>query len=136
MPVISGFGELAGLPWERINDKIERRVLAGKQGMIVWWKLKAGARAAPHRHPHEQIVWMLLRTWVGPMAATCRWTFDGTAMEGARRAEDIGCGRHRLEQRRERRLCEDRSWTENNGRISGPVDGIYLKGGAGTVWPR
>ena len=59
MPVISGFGELAELPWEHINDKIERRVLAGKHGMIVWWKVKAGARAAPHRHRHEQIVWML-----------------------------------------------------------------------------
>ena len=59
MPVISGFGELAGLPWEYINDKIERRVLAGKQEMIVWWKVKAGARAAPHKHAHEQIFWML-----------------------------------------------------------------------------
>jgi hypothetical protein len=46
MPVISGFGVLGGLPWEHINDKIERRVLAGNQGMIVWWKVKAGARAA------------------------------------------------------------------------------------------
>ena len=59
MPVMSGFGALAGLPWERINDKIERRVISGDQGMIVWWKLKAGARAASHQHPHEQIVWML-----------------------------------------------------------------------------
>jgi quercetin dioxygenase-like cupin family protein len=59
MPGMSGFGALAVLPWERINDKIERRVLAGNQGMIVWWKLKAGAYAAPHQHPHEQIVWML-----------------------------------------------------------------------------
>ena len=30
MPVMSGFGALAGLPWERITDKIERRMLAGK----------------------------------------------------------------------------------------------------------
>jgi quercetin dioxygenase-like cupin family protein len=59
MPVMSGFGALAELPWERVTDKIERRVLAGQQGMIVWWKMKAGARAAAHRHPHEQIVWML-----------------------------------------------------------------------------
>jgi len=59
MPVISGFGALAGLPWERISDKIERRVLAGKHAMIVWWKFKAGAHAAAHRHPHEQIVWMI-----------------------------------------------------------------------------
>ena len=59
MPVISGFGALAELPWESVTDKIERRVLAGQQGMIVWWKMKAGAHAAAHRHPHEQIVWML-----------------------------------------------------------------------------
>jgi quercetin dioxygenase-like cupin family protein len=59
MPVMSGFGALARLPWDRINDKIERRILAGKQGMIVWWKMKAGAHAASHQHPHEQIVWML-----------------------------------------------------------------------------
>jgi len=37
MPVISGFAALAELPWERVTDKIERRVLAGQQGMIVWW---------------------------------------------------------------------------------------------------
>jgi quercetin dioxygenase-like cupin family protein len=59
MPVMSGFGALAELPWERVTDKIERRVLAGQQGMIVWWKMKAGAHAAAHQHPHEQIVWML-----------------------------------------------------------------------------
>jgi quercetin dioxygenase-like cupin family protein len=58
MPVMSGFGTLAELPWERITDKIERRMLTGKQGMIVWWKMKAGAHAAAHQHPHEQIVWM------------------------------------------------------------------------------
>jgi hypothetical protein len=45
MSVISGFGALEELPWECITDKIERRVLAGQQGMIVWWKMKAGARA-------------------------------------------------------------------------------------------
>ena len=59
MPVLSGFGALGSLPWERINDKIERRVVAGSNGMIVWWKIKAGANAAAHQHPHEQIVWML-----------------------------------------------------------------------------
>ncbi len=59
MPVMSGLGALAELPWERVTDKIERRVLAGQQGMIVWWKMKAGAHVAAHRHPHEQIVCML-----------------------------------------------------------------------------
>ena len=54
MPLMSGFGALEKLPWERINDKIERRG-ARKHGMIVWWKIKAGAHAGAHRHPHEQI---------------------------------------------------------------------------------
>jgi len=57
--VISGFAALRDLPWERVTDKIERRVLAGQQGMIVWWKMKAGAHAAVHQHRHEQIVWMI-----------------------------------------------------------------------------
>ena len=45
MRIASGFTALEELPWERINDKIERRVLTGEQGMVVWWKIKAGARA-------------------------------------------------------------------------------------------
>lgn len=59
MPVLTGYGSLAAVPEERITDKITRRVVAGEQGMIVWWSIKAGAHAAAHRHPHEQIVWML-----------------------------------------------------------------------------
>ena len=59
MPVLFGFQQLAALPEERITDKISRRVLSGKQSMMVWWKIKAGAHAAAHKHPHEQIVWML-----------------------------------------------------------------------------
>ena len=59
MPVAQGFGAFETLPWERITDKIERRVLCGDKAMIVWWRMKAGAKASAHRHPHEQIVWML-----------------------------------------------------------------------------
>jgi quercetin dioxygenase-like cupin family protein len=59
MAALSGFAELASLPAERINDRITRKVLSGEQGMIVWWTIKAGGHAAAHKHPHEQIVWML-----------------------------------------------------------------------------
>jgi quercetin dioxygenase-like cupin family protein len=59
MRIASSFTAVEKLPWERINDKIERRILTGEQGMVVWWKIKAGARAASHSHPHEKIVWML-----------------------------------------------------------------------------
>jgi quercetin dioxygenase-like cupin family protein len=59
MPTMTGFGTFAGIPEERISDKISRRVISGEQGMIVWWSFKAGAHAAAHSHPHEQIAWML-----------------------------------------------------------------------------
>jgi quercetin dioxygenase-like cupin family protein len=59
MPKLSGYAALAELAEEHITDKISRRVVAGEQGMIVWWSIKAGAHAAAHKHPHEQIVWML-----------------------------------------------------------------------------
>ena len=59
MPKLSGYTSFTALAEERITDKISRRLVAGEQGMIVWWSMKAGAHAAAHRHPHEQIFWML-----------------------------------------------------------------------------
>jgi quercetin dioxygenase-like cupin family protein len=59
MPALKGFGSLSAIPEERITDKITRRVVAGEKGMLVWWSIKAGAHAAAHSHPHEQIVWMI-----------------------------------------------------------------------------
>jgi quercetin dioxygenase-like cupin family protein len=59
MPQLTGFASLASLPEERITDKITRRMVAGEKGMVVWWKMQPGAHAAAHRHPHEQIFWML-----------------------------------------------------------------------------
>ena len=59
MPKLSGFASLAALPEERVTDKITRKIVAGDQEMIVWWSMKAGAHATAHKHPHEQIAWML-----------------------------------------------------------------------------
>jgi quercetin dioxygenase-like cupin family protein len=59
MPKISGFISLDALAWERVTDKISRRIVSGEREMIVWWQMKAGAHAAAHSHPHEQIFWML-----------------------------------------------------------------------------
>src|SRR3569832_2447823 len=59
MPVIAGFVLFFSVPEEVITDHIRRRVVSGKQGMLVYWRMKAGARAAAHKHPHEQIVFMI-----------------------------------------------------------------------------
>ncbi len=62
MPVIAGFDKLASVPEEQITDKIGRRVISGKQGTLVYWRMRAGAHAAAHKHPHEQFVWVIRGT--------------------------------------------------------------------------
>jgi len=59
MAVVKGFESLENLPEERVTDQISRRILTGDKEMIVWWSMKAGAHAAAHAHPHEQMFWML-----------------------------------------------------------------------------
>jgi len=59
MSVIAGFDQLASVPEEQITDKIGRRVISGKQGTMVYWRMKAGAHVAAHKHPHEQFVWVM-----------------------------------------------------------------------------
>jgi quercetin dioxygenase-like cupin family protein len=59
MPTIEGFDKLAAVPEEQITDKISRRVISGKQGTMVYWRMKAGAHVAGHQHPHEQFVWVI-----------------------------------------------------------------------------
>ena len=59
MPTIAGFDKLASVPEEQITDKIGRRVISGKQGTMVYWRMKAGAHAAAHQHPQEQFVWVI-----------------------------------------------------------------------------
>lgn len=59
IPVMHGYAKLKELPEEKIGDKIIRRILVGEKGMVVFWQMKAGAHAARHQHPHEQIFWMI-----------------------------------------------------------------------------
>jgi quercetin dioxygenase-like cupin family protein len=59
MGTLAGFGSLSAIPEEKITEKITRRVVAGKNEMIVWWKIRAGTHVAAHSHPHEQLVWMV-----------------------------------------------------------------------------
>jgi quercetin dioxygenase-like cupin family protein len=72
---MTGFHSLRDLPEEKVTDKISRRILVGDNEMIVWWSMKAGAHAAAHRHPHEQIFWMISGTMdfrLGDERRTCR----------------------------------------------------------------
>ena len=59
IPVMKGYARLEDLHEERVGDKITRRILVGEKEMVVFWKMKAGAHATMHQHPHEQIFWMI-----------------------------------------------------------------------------
>jgi quercetin dioxygenase-like cupin family protein len=59
MPVIAGFDKLASVSEEQITDKIDRQVISGKQGTMVYWRMRAGAHVAAPQHPHEQFVWVM-----------------------------------------------------------------------------
>jgi quercetin dioxygenase-like cupin family protein len=70
-----GFAELKNLPEEKVTDKISRRILTGEKAMVVWWSMKAGAHAAAHHHPHEQVFWVVSGTMdfrLGDQRRTCR----------------------------------------------------------------
>ena len=59
MPTLAGFGSLKTIKKEKIGPKITRKLVSGERGMIVWWSVKKGGHAAAHKHPHEQIFWIL-----------------------------------------------------------------------------
>ncbi|MBI2555367.1 MAG: cupin domain-containing protein [Candidatus Rokubacteria bacterium] len=59
VPVMKGFMNLERIPEEKVTDRITRRIVTGEKEMVVFWRMKAGAHAAAHTHPHEQISWML-----------------------------------------------------------------------------
>ena len=54
-----GFFRLDHVPEEEVTPLIRRQIVTGEKEMVVLWKARAGAHAAAHRPPHEQIFWML-----------------------------------------------------------------------------
>jgi unsaturated pyranuronate lyase len=75
MASMHGYHALKNLPEEKVTDKISRRILVGDKEMVVWWSMTAGAHAAAHQHPHEQIFWVLKGTMefrLGDEKRTCR----------------------------------------------------------------
>ena len=59
VPTMTGFIDLDKVPEEKVTPLISRKIVTGEKEMVVFWKMKAGAHAAAHRHPNEQIFWML-----------------------------------------------------------------------------
>ena len=56
---MQGFFRFDGIPEEPVTPLLTRRIVTGEKQMVVYWRARAGAHAGAHRHPHEQIFWML-----------------------------------------------------------------------------
>jgi len=56
---MKGFLNLDEIPEEKVTPLISRKMVIGEKEMLVFWKMKVGAHAAAHRHPHEQVFWVL-----------------------------------------------------------------------------
>lgn len=54
-----GFVSLAKVNEERVTPLITRKIVTGEKEMVVFWRMQAGAHAAAHRHPHEQVFWVI-----------------------------------------------------------------------------
>jgi quercetin dioxygenase-like cupin family protein len=54
-----GFSNLDDLPLEKVSETFSRRSIVGDQQMVSWVTMSAGSRAKMHRHPHEQLFWVL-----------------------------------------------------------------------------
>ncbi len=59
VPAMRGFLNLDRIPEETVAPLITRKIVTGEREMVVFWKMKAGAHAAAHSHPNEQIFWVL-----------------------------------------------------------------------------
>src|SRR5262249_33871540 len=57
MPTFVGFNTFAALPEEQISEKISRRILAGDQGMVVWWSIGSGVHVEPHSRGCSRARW-------------------------------------------------------------------------------
>ncbi|MFQ5899248.1 MAG: cupin domain-containing protein [Candidatus Methylomirabilia bacterium] len=59
VPVLKGFARLDEVPDEQVTPMISRKIVSGEKEMVVFWKMKAGAHASAHKHPNEQIFYMI-----------------------------------------------------------------------------
>ena len=50
---------LAEQPKESVTDKLTRQYFHGNESTFVRWDAKKGAKVPLHKHPNEQVTWLL-----------------------------------------------------------------------------
>jgi quercetin dioxygenase-like cupin family protein len=59
MGVLDTIRNVKNMPEEHVTDEMSRRMIVGKNQMLTIWKMKKGSHSAAHKHPEEQIFWIL-----------------------------------------------------------------------------
>jgi quercetin dioxygenase-like cupin family protein len=59
MTVLDNVKNIKAMPEEHLTEEMSRRMIVGKNQMLTIWKMKKGAHSAAHKHPEEQIFWIL-----------------------------------------------------------------------------
>lgn len=59
MNVLEQIKNLGEMPREDVTDEMSRRMIVGQNQMLTIWNMKKGAHSSAHRHPEEQIFWIL-----------------------------------------------------------------------------
>lgn len=59
MGVLEQVTNIASMEREELTDQMSRRMVVGKNLMLTVWNMKKGAHSSAHRHPEEQIFWIL-----------------------------------------------------------------------------
>jgi quercetin dioxygenase-like cupin family protein len=59
MEVLKNIKNIKTLPEEHLTNEMSRRMVVGKNLMLTIWKMKKGAHSSAHKHPEEQIFWIL-----------------------------------------------------------------------------
>jgi len=59
MNVLEQIKNLGEMPREDVTDEMSRRMIVGQNQMLTIWNMKKGSHSSAHRHPEEQIFWIL-----------------------------------------------------------------------------
>jgi quercetin dioxygenase-like cupin family protein len=59
MAVLENVTNLDAMPREQVTDQMSRRMVVGNNQMLTVWNMKKGSHSSAHRHPEEQIFWIL-----------------------------------------------------------------------------
>ncbi len=59
MSVLTDITNIDEISEERVTEEMSRRMIVGERQMLTVWRIKKGAHSAAHKHPEEQIFWIL-----------------------------------------------------------------------------